>query len=44
MVGDANSVGDDGQRWVNAGVGWEEAAINNIKIIDVMSATVKIEH
>src|SRR5207249_12321929 len=36
VIADAECIGHDGQRGVNSGAGREEAAIHNIKIVDLV--------
>ena len=43
MVCDANSIGDDGERWVYRAAGREEAGVDNIEVIEVVGFAVNVK-
>ena len=43
VVCDPNSIGDDGERWVNRAAGREEAGVDNIEIIEIVGLAVDVE-
>ncbi len=43
MVGDADSVGDDGEGWIDCAAGWEEAGVDYVEIVEVVGFAVYVE-
>src|SRR5713101_797944 len=43
MIADAECIGHDGQRGVNSGAGREEAAVHDIKIVDLVRLTIRVQ-
>src|SRR5712692_3448156 len=43
MIADAECIGHDGQRGVNSGAGREEAAVHDIKIIDLVGFAIRVQ-
>jgi hypothetical protein len=44
MIPYSQSIRNDGQSWIHCPTGTEEAAINDIEIVNVMGSTIQIQH
>src|SRR5947207_7420256 len=43
VLGNADGIGDDGERWVDRAAAGKEAGVDNVKVVEVVSLAVNIE-